>query len=92
MEKINMRTKSYNDIEKQVNRMLNYMLDSLGYGYNDPRSEDYNLIASSRQEYIRRTQHSYISNINKSEGLYPDMYHVYKSESKRYPRKVYAGY
>ena len=78
-----MRTKSYNDIEKQVNRMLNFMLDSLGYGYSD---------ASSRLEYIRRTQHSYISNINKSEGLYPDMYCVHKSESKQYPRKVYAGY
>ena len=71
-----MRTKSYNDIEKQVNRMLNFMLDSLGYGYSDPCSEEYNFVASS----------------NKSEGLYPDMYCVHKSESKQYPRKVYAGY
>lgn len=55
-----MRTKSYNDIEKQVNRMLNFMLDSLGYGYSDPCSEEYNFVASSRLEYIRRTQHSYI--------------------------------
>ena len=87
-----MRTKSYNDIEKQVNRMLNFMLDSLGYGYSDPCSEEYNFVASSRLEYIRRTQHSYISNINKSEGLYPDMYCVHKSESKQYQRKVYAAY
>lgn len=87
-----MRTKSYNDIEKQVNRMLNYMLYCLGYGYNNPHSDKYNIVASCRLKYIRKIQRAYISNINKSEGLYPDMYHVYKSESKQYPRKVYAGY
>lgn len=28
------------------------MLDSLGYGYSDPCSEEYNFVASSRLEYI----------------------------------------
>lgn len=87
-----MRTKSYNDIEKQVNRMLNYMLDCLGYGYNNPHSDKYNIVASCRLKYIRKIQRTYISNINKAEGFSDGMYQVYKSASKQYLRKVYAGY
>nr|DAV71939.1 MAG TPA: hypothetical protein [Caudoviricetes sp.] len=84
--------KSYSDIEKQVNRMLSYMLDTLGNEYNEPTSKYYNPIAAARLERIRRIQHLYTSNINKSEGLYPSPYYVYKSAGKKYMRKVYAGY
>lgn len=99
--------KSYNDINKQVNRIItSYLVDE----YSQPHSDRHAAIVRK----VRDIQHRYTFNINRAEGFctfieldggtrrmswaeakridYGAIYHVYKSEVKRYPRRVYAGY
>lgn len=102
-----MKTKSYSDIEKQVNRIITgYLVDE----YSQPHSERHAAIIRK----VRAIQRRYTFNINRAEGFctfieidgsahamafataerinYGAMHHVYKSASKRYTRRIYAGY
>lgn len=88
--------KSYNDIEKQVNRIIAvYLIDEC----SQPRSERHAAIIRK----VRDIQHRYTFNINRAEGFcagvereeaqhvdHGAIYHTYKSASKRYPREIYA--
>lgn len=87
--------KSYNDIEKQVNRIIAvHLVDE----YSQPRSERHAAIIRK----VRDIQRRYTFNINRAEGFcagigwaeaqrvdYGAIYHVYKSTSKQYPREIY---
>lgn len=91
-----MRTKSYNDIEKQVNRIFaDYLIDE----HNQPISET----AQERIYKVRDIQHRYTYNINRAEGYcewldwetaralcHSGIIFAYRSETKKYPREIYA--
>lgn len=91
-----MKTKSYSDIEKQVNRIfVNYLVDE----YSQPINET----AQQRIYKVRDIQHRYTFNINKSEGFcscitweyakancYGGIVYPYGSVTKKYPREIYA--
>lgn len=90
--------KSPNNIHRQVNRIIaDYLTDDCCQLINDT--------AKKRLYKVRNIEHRYIFNINKSEGFCKDitfkealthdfggMYNAYISNSKLYPRQIYAGY
>lgn len=90
--------KSYNDIEKQVNRIIAaYLIDECSQPHNQRHA------AIIRK--LRDIQHRYTFNINHAEGFCISMewaeaqrvdhgaiYHVYESASKRYPREIYMNH
>lgn len=90
--------KSYNDIEKQVNRILAaYLVNE----YSQPHSQRHAAIIRK----VRDIQHRYTFNFNRAEGFcagmewaeaqrvdYGAIYLVYKSASKRYPREIYMAH
>lgn len=87
--------KSYNDIEKQVNRIIAvHLVDE----YSQPRSERHAAIIRK----VRDIQHRYTFNINRAEGFcdgvtwdeakarFYGIVYPYGSVTKKYPREIYA--
>lgn len=61
--------KSFRDIERQVNNLKNYLLDTYGYDYANPKSRNYNAHAAAELAVINGLMRRYTFSINDAEGF-----------------------